>query len=160
MENNELSELPYITSNMPGIGGKIKETPEDFVVEEIPLYEPLGTGKHLYVNITKKGETTKEIVGKIRSAFNLNETDIGVAGLKDKFSVSTQTLSISLDRIKVSDEEIKEKINTITRVNWVKRHNNKLRPGHLIGNRFKILIRGVDKDAMQKALKIIDIIEV
>ena len=40
MENNELSELPYITSNMPGIGGKIKETPEDFVVEEIPLYEP------------------------------------------------------------------------------------------------------------------------
>ncbi|MFQ5580968.1 MAG: tRNA pseudouridine(13) synthase TruD, partial [Nitrospiria bacterium] len=38
--------LPYLTSDLPGIGGQLKTTPDDFCVEEIPLYEPSGEGQH------------------------------------------------------------------------------------------------------------------
>ncbi|MCB0158449.1 MAG: tRNA pseudouridine(13) synthase TruD, partial [Caldilineaceae bacterium] len=47
--------LPYVTSSLPGIGGCLRATPDDFVVEEIALYPPSGHGQHLYVNITKVG---------------------------------------------------------------------------------------------------------
>lgn len=30
----------YLTHDLPGIGGAIKVHPDDFVVEEIPLYPP------------------------------------------------------------------------------------------------------------------------
>ena len=29
--------------------GRIKQRPEDFVVEEIPAYEPVGQGSHVFV---------------------------------------------------------------------------------------------------------------
>ena len=39
---------------------RIKASPEDFIVEEIPAYEPCGEGEHLYVRFTKRGLTTDE----------------------------------------------------------------------------------------------------
>ncbi|UCE84340.1 MAG: tRNA pseudouridine(13) synthase TruD, partial [Deltaproteobacteria bacterium] len=29
----------YFTADLPGTGGRLKERPEDFIVEEVPLYE-------------------------------------------------------------------------------------------------------------------------
>ncbi|WP_455370131.1 tRNA pseudouridine(13) synthase TruD, partial [[Eubacterium] cellulosolvens] len=58
-------DLPYITKDLPGVGGQLRSTLADFIVEEIPLYEPTGEGSHLYINITKEGLTTKEIQQKI-----------------------------------------------------------------------------------------------
>ncbi len=40
----------YLTRGT-GTGGVIKSRPDDFVVEEIPLYEPKGEGEHLYLRI-------------------------------------------------------------------------------------------------------------
>src|SRR5437868_7530751 len=39
-----LAPCPLLTADLPGVGGRIKTTPEDFEVEEIPAYEPSGTG--------------------------------------------------------------------------------------------------------------------
>ncbi|MDH5769819.1 MAG: tRNA pseudouridine(13) synthase TruD [Candidatus Bathyarchaeota archaeon] len=39
-------DLPYITSDLPSIGGQVRETPDHFVVEELPLYDPQGEGQH------------------------------------------------------------------------------------------------------------------
>ena len=33
-EQDALSVLPVLTANLPGVGGRIKVEPEDFVVEE------------------------------------------------------------------------------------------------------------------------------
>lgn len=44
---------PYLTSQVPGIGGTIKESAEDFQVEEIPSYLPCGSGEHCYLTIEK-----------------------------------------------------------------------------------------------------------
>ena len=46
---------PYLTAELPGVGGLIRATPEDFQVDERPLYLPCGEGEHLYLRITKRG---------------------------------------------------------------------------------------------------------
>jgi tRNA pseudouridine13 synthase len=139
-----------------GISGKIREKPEYFKVEEIPVYLPSGEGKHLYVNFTKKGMTTKEAEKKIAELLNIGMQDIGSAGLKDKNAVTTQTISINTEKIKKTAEEIAEEVKKVVDVNWFKFHSNKLKPGHLLGNKFEIIISDLDEKekAFEQAEKI------
>ena len=69
-------------------------TVKHFIVEEIPLYLPEDDGQHLYVNLTKVNQTTKDIQKKLARLFKVQESHVGFAGLKDKFARTTQTLSI------------------------------------------------------------------
>lgn len=134
--------LPYVTRDFPGIGGKIKQRPDHFIVEEIPLYEPEGKGEHLFVNITKENKTTREIQLELAELFKLKPHNIGRAGLKDKDARTTQTFSILLQNYNKPTRELKELIekNIEVTVNWMKYHGNKLRTGHLLGNKFIITI--------------------
>src|ERR1700759_1318728 len=86
--------LPYLTREFPGIGGVIKQRPEDFFVQEVPLYEPSGAGEHVYCEIQKVGLTTFEAVDRIARALKVPSRDIGYAGLKDARAVTRQVLSI------------------------------------------------------------------
>ena len=164
----ESFELPFITQNLKGIGGKLKETSESFIVEEVPVYEACGEGEHLFVNLTKEGLNTKEVVDKLRELFSLKREDVGVAGLKDREARTSQTISlrfgnyssVDLEKIKEQiEEQFLDKGKKRVQVNWFKKHNNKLRPGHLLGNRFKIFVSelncGLD-EAEKRAEKIID----
>ena len=132
--------LPYITAGLEGVGGRIRARPEDFVVEELSLYEPSGDGSHLYVNLTKVNQTTRDVQIQLADLFGLRPQNIGTGGLKDKNSVATQTFSILFEKNDVSSDEAVMRIegNLDVRVNWAKWHGNKFRPGHLIGNRFEI----------------------
>jgi len=58
----------YLTKGFPGTGGTIKECPEDFRVEEIPLYEPCGEGEHLYLDVEKIGLTTFDLLDSLAKA--------------------------------------------------------------------------------------------
>jgi tRNA pseudouridine13 synthase len=138
--------LPYITEGQEGIGGRIRAQPEDFMVEEVALYEPSGSGSHLYVNITKRNQTTRDIQLQLAELFNLRPENIGTAGLKDKFAVTTQTFSILFERNNVRSDNTVELIegSLDIKVNWAKFHGNKFRVGHLIGNRFKVIITDVN----------------
>lgn len=67
--------LPHLTADLPGVGGVIKQYDEEFVVEELPLYEASGTGTHVYFTIEKRGLPTlaavkiiAEGLGKLRLA--------------------------------------------------------------------------------------------
>ena len=86
--------LPYLTQALAGIGGVIRSTPEDFRVEEKPLYLPCGEGEHLYLSITKRGLSTPQLVSRISSTLGVKAQSIGVAGLKDARAVTTQMVSI------------------------------------------------------------------
>ena len=159
MNSNNIG-LPYITGSMPGIGGAIKQMPEHFIVEEVPLYEPCGDGKHLYINLTKKGLSTMDVIGIIGKILGINRNDIGAAGLKDKHAVSIQTISVPMNNesagqiSKKLGNEIQDESESIT-INWTKPHTNKLRKGHLQGNNFRILITDVlDAEALEKGEKI------
>src|SRR3954464_15930582 len=86
-------DLPYLT-DCPGLAASIKQRPEDFFVQELPLYEPSGEGEHVYAEIHKVGLTTFDAVGQIARALNLSTRDIGYAGMKDARAVTRQILSI------------------------------------------------------------------
>ncbi len=130
----------------PGIGGVIKARAEDFVVEELPLYEPCGRGEHLYLRIEKSGVSHGEMMSRIRRRFGVREKDIGFAGMKDKVAVSRQTVSIYLPG--PAEASAPDLEHERIRVIWASRHTNKIRLGHLAGNRFSIRIREVDPSSV------------
>jgi len=129
----------YLTQGT-GTGGVIKSQPADFVVEEIPLYEPCGEGEHLYLRIEKTSVSHGELMSCLRRHFHVKEVNIGYAGMKDKAAITRQTVSIHLLDDPPSVEIDHERINVL----WARRHTNKIRRGHLRGNRFSIRIREVD----------------
>lgn len=153
-----IMELPYATQGIPGTGGKIRAKPAHFLVEEIPLYEPLGSGSHLYISITKEMLNTKDMASMIARALGINEREIGFAGLKDRNAVTTQTISVpAKDLTENGTRETVEKISHLPiRINWAKLHGNKLRTGHLLGNRFSIIISGIEdmNSSFERAEKI------
>jgi tRNA pseudouridine13 synthase len=126
--------------------GTIKRTPEDFVVEEIPAYEPCGEGDHLYVRFTKRGLTTDDVAAKIARAAGVPVRDVGIAGMKDKIAVTTQTISLPIPPKDGERLEAGVRALTIDGVTILdaRRHTNKLRTGHLAGNRFSIVVSGIE----------------
>jgi len=129
--------LPFLTTDLPGIGGVIKARPEDFFVEELPLYPASGEGTHIYALIEKKGIGTREALDRIARALNVSRREIGLAGLKDAQAVARQWISIE----HVSPEQVAGASLPDVRVLKTTRHTNKLKPGHLAGNRFAVRLR-------------------
>ena len=138
---------PFLTADQPGIGGRLKVNPEDFVVEEIPLYLPSGQGQHLYVTIEKRGISTYGAIKTIARALNVSPKDIGHAGLKDAQAVTRQTLSISNVSPNAVEKLDLPKIKILSAIP----HRNKLKTGHLSGNRFTLRVRDVVEDSLPQA---------
>lgn len=138
---------PYLTVDISGTGGVIKESPDDFIVSEIPAYEPCGSGEHLYLTIEKRGITTLEAIRRIAGALKVAEREVGYAGMKDAVGITRQTLS--LQRVKAEDALALE-LDGVRIVSAI-RHTNKLKLGHLKGNYFKIVVRNVSAEALATA---------
>ena len=135
-------DLPYSTGALPGVGGVLRVAPEHFVVEEIPLYEASGEGPHLYINLTKANVTTKEVQQRLEQLFGLQRGSVGFAGMKDKFARTTQTFSVPSNAPPEQDDTLVARVADAlpVTINWARRHRNKLKAGHLLGNRFRITI--------------------
>jgi tRNA pseudouridine13 synthase len=155
--------LAYLTPDLPGVGGVLKQSNDDFLVEEQPLYEPCGEGEHVYLFIEKNGLTTTEAVRRIARCFHMHRRNIGYAGLKDKHAVTRQHVSLWLPG--AEDERILEgveRVNTTQeklKVLWHEKHTNKLKRGHHGGNRFVIRIRDVEPTRVVHAKRILDLLE-
>ncbi len=136
---------PFLTADVPGIGGQIRCVPEDFQVKERPLYLPCGEGEHLYITITKRGLSTPDLVRRLSSSLGIKAQAIGVAGLKDARAVTTQMVSlqgVTPERVmglKIDD--------TLLTLQILGRHRNRLRTGHHSGNHFRLTIREVGNHA-------------
>ncbi len=143
--------MSWLTQELPGTGGHYKTTPEDFQVDEIPLYAPCGEGEHLYLWIEKAGISTRGVVDQLQKELNIKERDIGYAGLKDANALTRQMISIPASYAHKLDQLELYKAKII----HAKQHTNKLRTGHLAGNRFKIILREVVPDAEEKAGRIL-----
>jgi tRNA pseudouridine13 synthase len=144
MDPNLTSLVPPLAfAELTPIGGRIGPEPEDFRVDEVPLYPASGEGAHLYVQIEKRLWTTAKLVKALSEVSGVRDRDIGYAGLKDRYAVTTQWFSfpdVSIEAAKawVLPEGVRALSFT--------RHNNKLRTGHLAGNRFRIRLVGVEHD--------------
>ena len=137
----------YVTASYPGIGGRIRTEPEDFQVEERPLYLPCGQGEHLYLRVKKRGLATPDLVKHLSSVLGVKAMKIGVAGLKDARAVTTQMVSVqgvkaeAIDRVKADPRVLEVEI-----LGW---HRNRLRPGHHAGNVFTLVVRDVSPAAQE-----------
>jgi tRNA pseudouridine13 synthase len=148
-------ELPYLTTDFPGIGGKLKQRAEDFFVQEIPLYEPAGVGEHVYAEVQKVGLTTFEAIKRIADELHVSSRDIGYAGLKDAHAITRQVFSIP----GTTEQAVMNlRIPNLT-IQWAARHGNKIRLGHLAGNRFAVKIREVDPTHVLKLHPSLDVIQ-
>jgi tRNA pseudouridine13 synthase len=147
----------YLTADLPPIGGRIKQRPEDFLVDEQPLYEPSGAGEHIYMLVQKSGMATLELVGLLAQHFGVPRSAIGYAGLKDKHAITRQVVSVHVPGRKIEDFPALRH-DRIT-VLWTDYHANKLRRGHLRGNRFSLRIRGVPLGAVLTARRVLERLE-
>ncbi len=122
---------------------KARLVPEDFEVEEIPLYAPTGEGQHTFVWVEKRLRTTEEVARDLARAAGAPARDVGYAGRKDRFAVTRQWLSVpGLEPERALALELPG-----ARVLAAERHPHKLRTGQLRGNRFVLRLRELDADA-------------
>jgi len=133
-------EVPRLFNDLAPIGGVLRTTCEDFEVEEIPLYPFCGEGEHLYLTVRKINRTSLQIRDYLARYFGVKPDDVGFAGFKDKRAVATQTFSIPTPETARAAELDRSFLQLISAT----RHRNKLRTGHLAGNRFRIRVREVD----------------
>jgi len=146
---------PFITADLPGLGGRIKTEPGRFVVEEIPLYDPADQGDHIYVRLSREGHNTRDLVRNLAGCFGLRDVDVGCAGQKDKNARVTQTFSLYLPGITPDRAAARIEAALPVRVLWARRHQNKLRTGHLLGNRFSLVLTEPHEDGPARARAII-----
>lgn len=135
-----MNSLPFLTRDVPACGGVFKASPEDFVVEEIPAYEPNGEGEHLFLWIEKRDRSTQDVAKSLARALGLGERDVSWAGLKDRQAVTRQFFSLPA---KKAEGLVPALALPGVTVLSAKRHRNKLKTGHLKGNRFTLTLREV-----------------
>jgi tRNA pseudouridine13 synthase len=140
-----LTPPPVWTADLPGIGGRIKARPEDFEVEEVPAYLPSGNGEHLFLWVEKRAMGAEYFVRQVARRLDIPPSEVGTAGLKDRHAVTRQMVSVPA--------RVEGRLNQLDgdgiRLLNVSRHGNKLKPGHLHGNRFRILLRDASADAAE-----------
>src|SRR5215831_12669589 len=131
--------LPLVTADLPGIGGRIKSAPEDFEVEEVPAYQPSGKGDFLYLWIEKRDMGAEYFLRQVARRLGISPGEVGSAGLKDRRAVTRQMISVPAS----VEERLRDLEGDGIRVLRVSRHGNKIRAGHLHGNRFQIMVRDI-----------------
>ena len=121
-----------------------------FRVEEIPLYPFAGEGEHAALWVEKRGRTTRDVAVGVARRLGLRPRDVGYAGMKDKACVAVQGFTV-LGADPGAAREAFEAEGC--RVLQATRHRNKLRLGHLAGNRFRVLLRESDPAAAEQVLE-------
>lgn len=138
--------MPAPASGPGGAPYRLRDAPEDFVVDEVPLYAPAGHGEHTFVRVRKRLRTTEEVARDLARAAGAAPRDVGYAGRKDRVAVATQWFSVPglpPDRalsLELPGASVLEAVP----------HPHKLRTGQLRANRFELRVRGVSADLREQ----------
>jgi tRNA pseudouridine13 synthase len=141
-------------SKTQGIGGRIRQRPEDFLVEEIlvngsraettqkPAPSQIsGEGRYLICLLVKRNRDTLLTARRIARQLGISERRVQIAGIKDKRAVTSQHISIEnikltkLGRIQTDD----------FKVHPLRYSPNMVFPHMLLGNAFRITIRSISR---------------
>ena len=133
-----MNEKQFFLNHTP-IDVYFKQSKDDFVVTEVPLYEASGEGEHLMLTLRKKNLSTWDAVNILSNHLGCRSRDIGYAGLKDKNAMTIQRISIN----KSFEDKIDSFEHPQIKILNKEYHNNKIRVGHLKGNKFFIRLKRV-----------------
>jgi len=145
----EIGISVYWTDEIPGIGGRLKREPEDFVVEEISRLPPENAdGDFSAVLIKHRNWELNRLVRRLSINLRIGRNKIAFAGTKDKRSIATQlmTFKIPLEAlavISIPDVEFLSMYRTRTPT----------RLGALLGNRFRIVVNDVQPEEIENRLE-------
>jgi len=121
------------------VRAEIRSSPEDFLVEEVPAFEPTGEGEHLLLTVEKRGLNTSAAAAVLARWAGLPDMAIGYAGMKDRHAVTRQRFSVHLPRRSAPELALLESDSLrVLHSTW---HNRKLPRGALAGNRFQLALR-------------------
>jgi len=145
-------ELPY-AFGPPPTSGVLRQTPEDFQVEEDLGYTPEGEGEHLWLWVEKRGMNSDQVARQLAKLADVRQVDVGYAGLKDRHAVTRQWYSLHVPKGEM--EQAAQWHAPQWRVLHLARARRKIRRGSLHGNRFVITLREVlgDKQAIEARLR-------
>lgn len=121
----------------------------DFKVKEDLGFELTGSGEHFYLHIEKIDENTDWVAKKLSQYFGLKKMDVGYAGKKDRFSVSSQWFSLYLPGVEhtIDWPAFIEQSEINGRLLDSGSHAKKLKLGDHAANEFSITLRGLTLDA-------------
>ena len=155
MNDTQYTTLPHWPDAYPASGASatLKCLNEDFIVTELPLQPPSGEGEHIWLDIEKNGANTVFVAQQLAEAARVQEVDVGYAGLKDRYAITRQWFSVYLPKGETPD--LTQLQHPEFKVLSQSRHMKKLRPGDLLGNRFRIVIRDVtgERDTIEANLE-------
>lgn len=113
--------------------------PEDFRVTELRSSSFDHRPLHAYLWLQKRERTTIDVVRQLAQAADQPESSIGYAGMKDRFAITQQWLSVPSESLPAVQAEIKQ--DTSLELLATAEHGRKLRRGELTGNRFVVMLR-------------------
>jgi tRNA pseudouridine13 synthase len=119
---------------------RIAASPDDFVVDEEPLYPASGEGGHTFVRIEKRLRNTEEVARALARFAGVRPADVGYAGRKDRVAVARQWLSVPALEPERALAFAGEGFRALEAV----RHPHKLRTGQLRANRFELVVRELE----------------
>lgn len=129
------------------LAARLREQPEDFVVEERLGFAPTGSGEHAFLVVEKRGANTEWVARQLARAAGVAPMAVGYAGLKDRHAVTVQHYTVHVGNRPEPDWLAIE--HPEYRVRAATRHQRKLPRGAHAGNGFVIRLRDCigDRDA-------------
>ncbi len=125
---------------------KLRQKPDDFIVEEIPSREWKKSGKYPVYKVSKVGMTTFAAEKVLAQHCSVPFKKIGFAGLKDTHARTAQYFSAEIDNPDCG--VFKERNVQSELVGFL---DEPLRTGDLKGNKFMIVVRDLYEDQVEKA---------
>jgi tRNA pseudouridine13 synthase len=126
---------------------RIAASPDDFVVDEEPLYPATGQGGHTFVRVEKRLRNTEEVARALARFAGVRPGDVGYAGRKDRVAVARQWLSVPAlepERALAFEGDGFRALEAV-------RHPHKLRTGQLRANRFELIVRELTPSEAEEA---------
>jgi tRNA pseudouridine13 synthase len=132
--------LEVFFSETTGIGGRLKRSPEDFLVEEVSSYpERNDNGPYTIAQVTAQNWEMNRLVRELSKALGISRDSIGFAGTKDKRAITTQLMSFLAPVDRVMGLQVHQ-----VSVEGAYPAKKEIAIGDLVGNRFRILIKEVE----------------
>jgi tRNA pseudouridine13 synthase len=135
--DRDLGIQGFLTST-PGVGGILKASAEDFVVDEVSADVPsVADGAYTIARIRVREWETNRLIRQLSRNLHISRRRIGFAGTKDKRALTTQLFSFegvppeSLRDLGIKDVEVLDAFPS----------SRGLQIGDLVGNAFRIVVR-------------------
>ncbi len=151
-ELDQILGLDYFITDAPGIGGRLRTTVEDFVVNELcedPEDSEAQEGEYTHFTLQKRNWDTHRAIKFIGKRLGVSHKRFGFAGTKDKRAVTSQRVAIwnvdqeDLERIDIRDINLSN----------FNRSDKRISLGDSLGNGFEIAVRGVENEELQASLE-------